>query len=191
MTEYLKIGLFGDAYVGKTAIAKNFTQGDMDYECRFSSGEYLSKMISVTGQNIDIDIVDESKTIREWRDMRYRFYAASDAFIFVYSVIDRASFETIEELYNEICAATGSDHIYAIIAGNKCDLRNEDSVPFERAQELANKLNCKVLETSALTSFNIDELFKTLAADVFPLKPQESNSHQADRNNGDGCCLIL
>lgn len=48
-----------------------------------------------------------------------------------------------------------------ILLGNKVDLERE--VEVEEAEDLAQRLSCDYLETSALTGINVEEAFKKIA----------------------------
>ena len=53
-----------------------------------------------------------------------------------------------------------------ILLGNKCDLKEERKVTFEKGQELANDFNIPFFETSAKSAININEAFSNLCKGV-------------------------
>jgi len=54
----------------------------------------------------------------------------------------------------------------AILVGNKCDLESKRQVTTEEAQVFATENKTFFIETSALTGFNIDNLFLSVAKEV-------------------------
>lgn len=53
-----------------------------------------------------------------------------------------------------------------MILGNKCDIQDRRQVSRERGEQLAIEYNIKFMETSAKSSFNVEEAFFTLAKDI-------------------------
>ena len=61
-------------------------------------------------------------------------------------------------------------------------------------EELAAKLKTKFFETSALTNYQIQDVFTTLVRDIRDLsKPQktEEAKPQPQKTSGGGCCLLI
>ena len=190
MSDPLNIGMFGGGGVGKTAITLQYVKGEFTEGYVPTIEDSFSKSVPINGKAVTVDIIDTAGQ-DDFKEMRYRYYQSCDGFVLVYSVIDRSSLETIDELYNDIMTARGdSKPIKCIIAGNKADMKREDSIPIEEAQVLGNKFHCKVLETSAKTALNITELFETLINDLLNLNNSNANSNGASDKEG-GCCSIL
>ncbi|CAF1632811.1 unnamed protein product, partial [Adineta ricciae] len=100
---------------------------------------------------IDIDQVKSSVT--------------GDAYIVVYSITDRQSFQTAIQLVknlreNELVYHPSSIKrpMPIILVGNKSDLVRKRSVTKETARHAAFKHNCKFVETSAAINDKVDDL---------------------------------
>jgi GTPase SAR1 family protein len=67
-----------------------------------------------------------------------------------------------QELYNQL------EGIKIVLVGNKCDLPPVKlQVKSEDAKKLAEKYGATYFSTSALTDVNINEVFSTLAVDIY------------------------
>lgn len=90
--------------------------------------------------------------------------------------------------------------IQIILVGNKSDLPlNKHEVSIDEAKDLANKYGAKYLSASALEDKNINEIFSTLAVEIFhyQMKKEKEVStkrkkiiklNSSEDNRDDGCC---
>ncbi|CAF0991745.1 unnamed protein product [Adineta steineri] len=88
-----------------------------------------------------------------------------DAYIVVYSITDRQSFQTALQLIKNIRDTESfhnqssiKRHIPIILVGNKSDLVRKRSVTKETARHAALKADCKFVETSAAINDKVDDL---------------------------------
>jgi GTPase KRas protein len=84
------------------------------------------------------------------------------AFLLVYSVTDRRSFEEIPKLRDQIFRGQDKDisaQIPMVMVGNKCDLEGDRQVSFGEGQDLAKSFKIPFMEVSAKTRANVDECF--------------------------------
>lgn len=104
-----------------------------------------------------------------------------DAFMFVYSVANRASFDAVETLYNE---ATEIKNVAVpmVVCGNKCDLESERQVPTSDGESFAARIGASFFETSALADTNVNEAFLALARTITP-PAQQNHKHK-------GKCIV-
>ncbi len=85
----------------------------------------------------------------------------NDGFMLVYSIIDRKSYEELQEFQDQICRVKGtttchtltffldSDTFAGAIFGNKCDLESERLVSKEEASKKAQAAKLLFFEGSA------------------------------------------
>lgn len=93
----------------------------------------------------------------------------AEGIMLVYSVTDRASFEQIKSLYEQVKEAKEIDDlslIPVVLVGNKIDLKDQRKVSTEEGKQFADELNIPFLEVSAKTQENIDEAFQKLVEEV-------------------------
>ena len=187
-TSEIKIGMFGGGGVGKTAITLQFVKGEFTEGYVPTIEDSFSKQVQVEGQAVNVEIIDTAGQ-DDFKEMRFRYYQSCDAFVLVYSIIDKASLENVRELYTDITNARDSGPINCIMAGNKADMRDENSISLTEAQKVADELKCQILETSAKTALNISELYETLIKQTLGIGNAKKQS-SSDGSSG-GCCEIL
>ena len=83
----------------------------------------------------------------------------------VYDITDPESFKAVEMWMGEVdrFAAAG---VSKLLIGNKMDLAADRKVPTEKGQALAKKYGIKFIETSAKSSANVMEAFKTMTGEM-------------------------
>src|SRR3989338_4164125 len=94
-----------------------------------------------------------------------------DGFLLVYSVIDRKTFEEINDFYEQILRVKDADKVPMVLVGNKCDLESERVISNDEGKQFARQLGIPSLETSAKQRLNVDEAFMALVREVRKSKP--------------------
>ncbi|MBW01385.1 GTP-binding protein REM 1, partial [Eschrichtius robustus] len=82
------------------------------------------------------------------------------AYVIVYSIADRGSFESASELRIQLRRTYQADHVPIILVGNKADLARCREVSVEEGRACAVVFDCKFIETSATLQHNVAELFE-------------------------------
>lgn len=90
---------------------------------------------------------------------REQYMRNGDAFLLVYSVIDRTSFENIVYFYQSILRVKNAHQCPMILVANKCDLSHLRTVTKEQGHLLSNLLKIPYIETSAKHCINVDLAF--------------------------------
>ena len=103
-----------------------------------------------------------------------------DAYIIVYSVTDKASFEKASELRIQLRRARQSENIPIILVGNKSDLQHLKAVSTDEASAFAEKNGLSLLETSALDSTNVVTAFHTLLTKIYCVVSQKQLPDRQD-----------
>ncbi|CAG8439683.1 11547_t:CDS:2 [Acaulospora morrowiae] len=177
--ELLKIVALGDATESKTTLV---TQS---YALLIE--DTYQKQVVVDGQPYTVEIKDSSGR-DEHRALLDQSIRDAEAFALVYSVTSRETFARIEKHYNriislkqdyyeEIPSATESlvraglvrrssvhktsPMIPIMIIGDNFDKVDKREVSRDEAIRLAERLECKFLETSTKTSVNVEMCFDT------------------------------
>lgn len=85
---------------------------------------------------------------------------AGSAYVIVYSIADRSSFESASELRIQLRRTHQANHVPIILVGNKADLARCREVSVEEGRACAVVFDCKFIETSATLQHNVTELFE-------------------------------
>lgn len=106
-------------------------------------------------QIIDTAGQDAHSALREQR------IAEADAFLVVYSITSRASFDRVTEFTNQICRSRGENFPSrcCTLVGTKSDLVDDREVSTEEGSERAGELGYVFTETSAVSNQGIKETF--------------------------------
>lgn len=79
----------------------------------------------------------------------------------VYSVTSRPSFDRVEKFRTQVARVKDSDAVPVVLVGNKIDRVHEREVETRHGEQLAQRLGCAFVETSAKTRENLEEAFFT------------------------------
>mmetsp|Transcript_36698 Transcript_36698/g.35470 ORF Transcript_36698/g.35470 Transcript_36698/m.35470 type:complete len:124 (+) Transcript_36698:322-693(+) len=113
-----------------------------------------------------------------------------DAFIIVFDLSEKNSFETITKHFSLIESHHPEMAIPVVIVGNKCD--RPRAVSEMEIEEKLLSLNCQYLECSALTGSNVNEVFFTV---VRELRKRQNELKQLQEplleQSRDSCCAIF
>ena len=139
------------------------------------------------------------------RALRLRLYRQSKGVVFVYSVVNRHSWEQIkgfieEVKKNDLLSDLSSD-VYTLttkkvlLVGTKCDLivAGKREVDYDTAKEFADENGMLFFEVSAKDGTNVELAFMTLVADILgPVESPQSPKSIPQSDSGDKqYCSIL
>jgi GTPase SAR1 family protein len=105
-----------------------------------------------------LEILDTAGT-EQFTAMRDLYVKNADAFLLVYSIIARSTFNDIPDLRELVMRVRDTDDVPILICGNKCDLDDQRVIDTAEGQALADKFGIPFLETSAKCNINIQESF--------------------------------
>ena len=146
-----------------------------------------------------------------YRALAKNFYLNASIGILVYDIRRKASFESIKNYWYDQLKESGEENMILGIAGNKCDLFQEEEVSEEDGKNFAKSIGAIFHLTSCKESIGIDELFKECGKKYLEInnliikdnkkvkndkvKLENNTDNNKDRNNNDGnktkkkCCL--
>ncbi len=163
-----KIVVCGDPRVGKTSTILRFTNNAFTRTYIPTLGVNVTqKAFKVDEKIIKLvlwDIAGQSK----FSKMRIHFYQGAEGVLLVFDLTNYKSFEKIKQWYQDIeNNLKGRFKIIGYLIGNKNDLKEKRKVNRKLAMELANELNLKYIETSALTGKNVMDMFSSIAREIY------------------------
>ncbi|MHA1733732.1 MAG: GTP-binding protein [Promethearchaeota archaeon] len=159
-----KITLFGPGNVGKTSLIIRFIKESFSDSLKKTIGtNFLIKDVVLPGggdgEELARLLIWDIGGQAAFSSMRDIYFKGSNAALGVYDVTAPESLLKIPGWVSSIKKAVGN--IPMILIGNKIDL--ERRVEREEAEDLAKRLNCEYLETSAKTGENVEEAFFQIA----------------------------
>ncbi|KAM7236394.1 hypothetical protein CapIbe_012066 [Capra ibex] len=165
---YYRVVLIGEQGVGKSTLANIFAgvHDSMDSDCEVLGEDTYERTLMVDGEIATIILLDmwENKGESEW--LQDHCMQVGDAYLIVYSITDRASFEKASELRIQLRRARQTEDIPIILVGNKSDLVRCREVSVSEGRACAVVFDCKFIETSAAVQHNVKELFEGIVRQV-------------------------
>ena len=187
-TKVLKLGIIGPPSVGKSALTVRYTQ-KIFYEEYLPSFESLfKKSITLDGEQVEIDILDSSG-LDELVVMRPNWFKEREAFIMVYAINNRGSFEALNVFYEQLVTFRTSSDVPLILVGNKLDMEQSRQVSREEGMKVAKSFNAEFYETSAKKDMNVTQIFEAASKKLFAIKYKPAVV-PVDREKKCSCTII-
>ncbi len=144
-----KLALLGEGAVGKSAITCRyvFKKFLRDYNCTIE--DVYNHKAKIDGEIVELDILDTAgmEDFRMVRDANIKY---RDAFILVFDVTNRESFEKLQN-FRDLIKNYNSDAAPILVVGNKVDMEKERMVSEEEAKAKVKELRADMeyIELSA------------------------------------------
>jgi small GTP-binding protein len=160
-SEYkFKITLFGPGGVGKTSLLLRYIKEYYSEDLKKTIGSnFLIKDIEIDGKGVRLLLWDIGGQA-QFHKLRTIYFKGSNAALGVYDVTSPQTLLKIPGWISSI-KKTVKKSIPMVLIGNKVDLARE--VEESEAEDLAKRLGCDYLETSAKTGENVEVAFEKIA----------------------------
>ncbi|KAG2373211.1 hypothetical protein C9374_012314 [Naegleria lovaniensis] len=188
MEEY-KLAVVGGGGVGKSALTVQFIQNIFVEEYDPTIEDSYRKHAKVDDKPCFLEILDTAGQ-EEYKALRDQYMRTGDGFLLVYSVIDRKTFEEINDFYEQILRVKDAEKVPMVLVGNKCDLESERVINADEGKQFAKQLGIPSLETSAKQRLNVDEAFMALVREVRKSKPSNTGPQKKPSSGKKGCNLL-
>ncbi|NXB50836.1 REM1 protein, partial [Leucopsar rothschildi] len=160
-----RVVLLGDPGVGKTSLVNLFAGVQERDLLDQHGGAAYERRLTVDGEETTLLVLDTWEP-EQRGERRSHCLQIGNAYIIVYSVTDRDSFESASELRIQLRRARQAEDIPIILVGNKTDLVRCREVSEEEGQACAAVFDCKFIETSAALQHNVAELFEGVVRQI-------------------------
>lgn len=93
------------------------------------------------------------------------YYRGAQGIMLVYDVTDEKSFKNIPKWVQKT-QELANPNVQKMLVANKCDLKKQRLITREKGELLAQDLDIRYVEISALSNLNVEDAFATLTQDV-------------------------
>ena len=166
----IKVILIGDSKVGKTNILSRLVNNEFnDKHIPSLSLEYYNHSIKINNYIIRMQIWDTAGQ-EKTNSLISNYYRSAEVAIFVYSINDIKSYNSIQEWYKELINENNDDNnnVKKVLLGNKLDLENgrqvdkniADTFAKENGFEVFAEITCKNDDQQKL--YNISNIFDAI-----------------------------
>ena len=181
-----KVVLLGDSGVGKTCIISRYLTDTFDENSTTTNGAtYCSKSVSFDqlGKNLLFDIWDTAGQ-EKYKSLTKFFYKDAAVAILVYEITKKQTFDNVTKYWYEQLQEFGAKDIIIGVAGNKCDIYDQEEVDENEARQFAEKIGAFFELTSAKNNTGINELFQE-AAERYVYKDRKDNKNNNSKDEGE------
>ncbi|XP_037691735.1 arf-GAP with GTPase, ANK repeat and PH domain-containing protein 3 isoform X4 [Choloepus didactylus] len=165
----LKVGIVGNLSSGKSALVHRYLTGTYVQEESPEGGRF-KKEIVVDGQSYLLLIRDEGGP------PELQFAAWVDAVVFVFSLEDEISFQTVYNYFLRLCSFRNASEVPMVLVGTQdaISAANPRVIDDGRARKLSTDLKrCTYYETCATYGLNVERVFQDVAQKVVALRKKQ------------------
>uniref|UniRef100_A0A8C1GVN1 Arf-GAP with GTPase, ANK repeat and PH domain-containing protein 1 n=1 Tax=Cyprinus carpio TaxID=7962 RepID=A0A8C1GVN1_CYPCA len=173
----LKVGIVGNLASGKSALVHRYLTGtyvqEESPEADVDAGGRFKKEIVVDGQSFLLLIRDEGGPPEA------QFALWVDAVIFVFSLEDEISFQTVYHYYSRMANYRNTAEVPLVLVGTQdaISAANPRVIDDTRARKLSNDLKrCTYYETCATYGLNVERVFQDVAQKIVATRKKQQLS---------------
>ncbi|KAJ8350533.1 hypothetical protein SKAU_G00256630 [Synaphobranchus kaupii] len=168
----LKVGIVGNLASGKSALVHRYLTGTYVQEESPEGGRF-KKEIVVDGQSYLLLIRDEGGPPEA------QFALWVDAVIFVFSLEDENSFQTVYHYYSRMANYRNTAEVPLVLVGTQDAISSSNPrvIDDTRARKLSNDLKrCTYYETCATYGLNVERVFQDVAQKIVATRKKQQLS---------------
>uniref|UniRef100_A0A7N8YFH9 Arf-GAP with GTPase, ANK repeat and PH domain-containing protein 3 n=1 Tax=Mastacembelus armatus TaxID=205130 RepID=A0A7N8YFH9_9TELE len=173
----LKVGIVGNLSSGKSALVHRYLTGtyvqEESPEAPLDCGGRFKKEIVVDGQSYLLLIRDEGGP------PELQFAAWVDAVVFVFSLEDEISFQTVYNYFLRLSSYRNTAEVPMVLVGTQdaISAANPRVIDDSRARKLSNDLKrCTYYETCSTYGLNVERVFQDVAQKVVAMRKKQQLS---------------
>ncbi|KAG5361199.1 Septum-promoting GTP-binding protein 1 [Yarrowia sp. C11] len=169
----LKIGLIGDAQIGKTSLMVKYAEGNFDEDYVQTLGvNFMEKTVSIRDTEITFLIWDLGGQ-REFVNMLPLVSNDSVAILFMFDLTRKSTLNSVKEWYRQ--ARGFNKTAIPFLVGTKYDLfvqlpKEDQEEITQQAKKFAKAMKASLIFCSTSHSINVQKIFKIVLSKAFDLK---------------------
>lgn len=169
----LKVGMVGDAQIGKTSLMVKYVEGTFDEDYIQTLGvNFMEKVVSIRSTDITFSIWDLGGQ-REFVNMLPLVSNDAVAILFMFDLTRKSTLNSIKEWYRQVRGFNKT--AIPFLVGTKYDmfisLPPEDQEEITRqAKRFAKAMKASLVFSSTSHSINVQKIFKIVLSKAFDLK---------------------
>lgn len=169
----LKVGMVGDAQIGKTSLMVKYVEGTFDEDYIQTLGvNFMEKVVSIRNTDITFSIWDLGGQ-REFVNMLPLVSNDAVAILFMFDLTRKSTLNSIKEWYRQ--ARGFNKTAIPFLVGTKFDsfvnLPEQDQEEITiQSQKFAKAMKASLIFCSTSHSINIQKIFKIVLSKAFDLK---------------------
>eukprot|EP01087_Luapelamoeba_hula_P025290 TRINITY_DN9975_c0_g1_i1.p1 TRINITY_DN9975_c0_g1~~TRINITY_DN9975_c0_g1_i1.p1 ORF type:complete len:580 (+),score=98.24 TRINITY_DN9975_c0_g1_i1:63-1742(+) len=168
--EQFSVCVLGGGAAGKSSIIVRYISNIFDESgCNDPTllDEYVAR-VPFRGRNCIVTFMDTAGQ-NQYAELREDYIAQAHAFLLLYDVTSRLSYEEVQEFLGEICRVRSQDprELPVLMLGNKKDASADvRQVSVEEGVTLAKDIGCPLIEVSAKSGSGVQESLNILMAEI-------------------------
>eukprot|EP01036_Dinobryon_divergens_P023355 gene23355-31692_t len=172
----IRLLIVGESCVGKTSLLVSFNGDKFILNQRTTVGvDYKARVINIGGEDVKLQIWDTAGQER-FRSMTAAFYNKAQGVIIAFDVTQKESFQALPMWIDDVKKSAPPRTIIFLCA-NKVDCPSEMwKVEKEEYISFAIFHNLTIFETSALSGYNVAEIFSELGQQILNTNKGELSS---------------
>jgi small GTP-binding protein len=185
-----KIILLGDGGVGKSSMIQKYVYDKFSIHTTPTIGVVnTTKVVVVDNQKILLSIWDTAGQ-EKYRSMLSSFFRGCRAAILVYDITSEHSFRSLDYWLGQV-REIGGEAVKFLLVGNKADLDSNRKVSQKAGLEMARNNNMLFMETSCVSSYNVERAFQEIAECLYKTSSGHTASGEEQREIGMNGISIL
>ena len=161
-TEEVKLIVVGETNVGKTSLIKQYIENIFSEEKTATVGyDTISKDLEIENRKLKLNIWDTCGQ-EQYRTINQMFVKNSKIALLVYDITQKDTFNELKNYWYTYITNSLGKNIIIGIAGNKCDLYEDEQVKTEEGKEYAESIGAIFKETTAKNNEAISQLIELL-----------------------------
>jgi len=160
-----KLVVLGGGGVGKSALTIRLVTDNFLDEYDPTIEDSYRKQVMIDDETALLDILDTAGQ-EEFSSMQDQWMRDGKGFLLVYNITAKSTFQEVSILHDKILRTKDADKVPIVLAGNKCDLKEQRQVEYHEGADLAKEWGCPFFETIAKIKLNNEACFFELVREI-------------------------